>query len=82
MPHAGDQAAAAGHHAGPDSAACKSATPMQRCKNPPLCAEHDESVAGHIFHHVSDEVYVPICLDRGGGWRKGQTSCSKRISVK
>ncbi len=49
-----------GHHG-----ACAAASPLQRCQDPSLCAEHDESVAGHIFHHVSDEVYYPICIPRG-----------------
>jgi len=30
-----------------------------------LCAAHDESVSGHVFHHVEDEIYKPICVDLG-----------------
>jgi F-type H+-transporting ATPase subunit a len=50
-----------------NAAACAAATPLQKCQDPMLCAVHDESVAGHIFHHVEDQVWYPICLDRGEG---------------
>jgi F-type H+-transporting ATPase subunit a len=66
--HAADAHAAAGDHGGHgNAAACAKATPLEQCKNPSLCATHDTSVAGAIFHHVTDEPYFPICLDRGEG---------------
>jgi F-type H+-transporting ATPase subunit a len=71
-PHAAAQDTPVGHqttavHGAHGREACAQATPLQKCRNPQLCAEHDDSVAGTIFHHVSDEVYQPICIDRGEG---------------
>jgi F-type H+-transporting ATPase subunit a len=54
-------------HHGPNSGACQKASALEKCRNPSLCAAHDETVAGHVFHHVSDEVYKPICVDLGQG---------------
>jgi F-type H+-transporting ATPase subunit a len=58
----GQTAHAGGHHG---AEACAAATPLQRCQDPSLCATHDDTVAGHIFHHVSDEVYYPLCFQAG-----------------
>jgi F-type H+-transporting ATPase subunit a len=63
----GEAAHAEDHHGAHGAAACAAATPLERCRNPQLCVQHDESVAGHIFHHVTDEVWYPICLERGEG---------------
>ena len=60
---AGEAAHHEGAHHGAE--ACARATAFEKCQNPELCAVHDNSVSGYIFHHVSDEVWYPLCYQAG-----------------